>query len=70
MTRTYIVIPEGTPVWVVDAATPHYAANKTRRGLSTVESLGLQVVPMSASVNPKQPTAVIPGQLTIEEAHE
>ncbi len=63
--RSYIVIPEGTPIVRVDASGPHYAASKARRGKGEhVNAGGAVVLPESATVaitdeGPSQ----IPGQL-------
>jgi hypothetical protein len=63
--RSYIVIPEGTPIVRVDASNPHYAASKVRRGK------GEHVNVTDAAVLPQSPAtevtdegpALIPGQL-------
>lgn len=68
MQRSYIVIPEGTPVLRVSASSPHFAASKARRGKAEHSSGGPLVFPASASASPHDPPRVIPGQLALEEA--
>lgn len=64
--RSYIVIPEGTPVVRVAASTPHFAASKARRGKGErINVAHTAVLPDSATIRvadddrPK----VTPGQL-------
>lgn len=67
--RSYIVIPEGTPVIRVDASTPHFAASKARRGKGEQASWGKpSVLPASVLRGIGDAPRVIPGQLTIDDA--
>jgi hypothetical protein len=73
MTRSYIVIPGGTPVLRVEASTPHFAASKARRGKAQHVTAETLVLPASGAISPSELPTVIPGQLTIhdeEAAHE
>ncbi len=68
MSRSYIVIPEGTAILVAYASSPHYAGRKATRGLvDYVETTELLCVPVSATIVPRTRQTYIPGQLTFEE---
>lgn len=67
MTRSYIVIPGGTPVLQVQASTPHYAASKARRGKAEHVTVKTLVLPASGAILPIELPAVIPGQLSIHD---
>lgn len=65
--RTYIVIPEGTPVIRVDASSPKYAASKARRGKGEQASWGRpSVLPASVVKGIGEAPRVIPGQLAFD----
>lgn len=67
--RSYIVIPEGTPVIRVEASTPHFAASKVQRGKGEHATSGEpSVLPSSALIEINEAPRVIPGQLTIAGA--
>jgi hypothetical protein len=66
--RTYIVIPEGTPILHVLASAPHYAASKARRGKATSTTTEAIVLPVSRTSPAANGAAdPIPGQLTLEQ---
>jgi hypothetical protein len=64
--RSYIVIPEGTSIVRVDAATPHFAASKAKRGKGeTLDVTQAAVFPMSAAIRiTGEGPSVIPGQMS------
>jgi hypothetical protein len=64
--RTYIVIPEGTPVLRVNASTPHFAINKAKRGKCEHVAGGCVAVPATAAIEAHERPVVIPGQLHLE----
>jgi hypothetical protein len=65
--RTYIVIPEGTPIVEVEASTPAHASSKARRGKGTFVSADAMVLPASRTQAAIQgPAEPIPGQLALE----
>lgn len=69
--RSYIVIPEGTPVLHVLASTPHFAASKARRGKGTALASDVLVLPVSRVTEADDGLPdVIPGQLSLEEAKD
>jgi len=71
MTRSYIVIPGGTPVLRVEASTPHFAASKARKGKAEHVTAETLVMPASTAIAPVALPQVIPGQLTIDgEEHD
>lgn len=66
--RSYIVIPEGTPVLRVQASTPHYAASKAKRGKAEHVEAAVLVVPASAVIDGDRPAPIHPQQLQFENA--
>lgn len=75
MSRAYIVIPEGTPIVVVVASSPHYAASKARRGMGErVSAADALVTASSATTSAAHNLPIVAGQLywtedgTIERA--
>jgi hypothetical protein len=64
--RSYIVIPEGTPIVRVQASTPHFAASKARRGKGEVVNVSeAAVLPQSSAIEiTNEGPAVIPGQMS------
>jgi hypothetical protein len=63
--RSYLVIPEGTPVVRVEASTPHFAASKARRGKGEHFHVDVPaVLPLSSTIEiTDQGPQEIPGQL-------
>lgn len=67
--RTYLVIPEGTPVLRVAASTPHFAASKAKRGKAEHVEGDTFVVPASAVIDGNaRPVPVHPQQLQLDAA--
>lgn len=67
--RSYIVIPEGTPIVRVDASNPHYAASKARRGKGELINVTeAAVLPLSSAIEvTDEGPQSIPGQLCWSE---
>lgn len=61
------MIPEGAPVFRVEASTPRYAINKARRGKGEHTAGACVAVPASAAIAADDRPALIPGQLRLEE---
>lgn len=65
--RSYVVIPEGTPVIRVTASTPHFAASKARKGKGELAPCDeVAVIPSTAFVESRRGMPVVhPDQLAL-----
>jgi hypothetical protein len=69
--RSYIVIPEGTPILRVDASTARYAASKARKGMGEVVNVAEPaVLPQSSVIEGNKGPQFIPGQLSWADEHD
>jgi hypothetical protein len=66
--RSYVVIPEGTPVIRVAASNPHFAASKARKGKGELLPCDeVAVIPSTAFVESRRGALqAIPGQLAFD----
>jgi hypothetical protein len=64
MKRSYIVIPEGTPIVVIEASSPTFAASKARKGKGERVTTDASLVSAGSTVTVAVDTPlVIAGQL-------